>query len=226
MRKVRVALLLLLAVAFLGLDLAPAFAQETVPNPGGYLPMPANRKIEGNLWVTGTQYGGTAKTDFVRFLPAVNYCTGDNTSTPLIATRVAQFNWALARTAAGAETHNIICDINQPTRTAASAGYKLSSVNIHYWISVANVTTHTWGGIRKLVYANNTQVAINTIALSATPTLATALSASTIMASATITTPAFVNAQEESWIVEWTAVLANTGVYRIYGISLGFTRAD
>lgn len=224
MRKWQLCCLGLVAVAFLFVASVPA--QETVPSPGSFFPEPGNRKIDGNLHITGTLYKGTAQTDWVRWFPAVQYCVGDNTSTPLISNRVAQFDWALARTGAGAETINVICTLDIDTRTTTSAGYKLTGFDIVYQNTVAAVTTHTWGGVRTVTYANNAANSIASIALSTTPTLNTATQTQPYLTSGVLTTPAFLNTASKAVVIEWTAVLASTTVYRIYGVAAKFSRAD
>ncbi len=215
--------LVLAILLFCGVSIAAA--QETVPYQGKFFPYPSSQRIDGDLWVKGTVYYGTAKTDWVQWYPAIQYCSSDSTN--LIKTRVAQFDWALARTAGAGETYNIICTLDLPTRTATSSGAKLTAIDLVYQITTQNLTSHTFGGIRSVVYANNAANVIAAFGGSITgPTMATATQTNPYLYTASFGTPAFVNAADKAILVEWTAVMQNLGIYRVYGVAAKFTQAE
>ena len=223
MRKLLIAALLGLMVS---LPVA-SVAQETVPHQGSFFPMPGDRKIDGDVWISGDLYRGTAQTDWIQWYPAIYYCKSDIPSAQLVPTRIAQFDWALARTGAGAETYNIVCTLDLPTRTATSSGAKIVSVDIVYYVGTVDLTSHTFGGVRSVTYANGVADTIATFGGSLTgPTLATATSSSPSLTSITFGTPAFMNTQRRAILVEWQAVLASGTVYEVMGIALHHTRAD
>ena len=156
-----------LLVPYLGVILAlglssPAFAQivnsvNTVPSVTGVAPAIAasgsdtnidialTPKGTGNITSAAGNFVGAAKTDIVQFYPAVSLCKSDNAL--LIPTRVAAADWALARTAAGAETYNISCPLTPPTRTTAGKGWKLTAFSVAHQITVVNNTSSTFNSL-------------------------------------------------------------------------------
>lgn len=219
-------LIVCLAAALGLLTVGPIPAQETVPLPGTYVPEPSNRHYFGNIWVGGRLYRGTAQTDWIQWFPAITYCKGDTTNfTP---TRVAQYDWALARTATGAETINIICDLNLQSRTAASSGYRLTGFEIVYE-NVAVPGSATWGGIRTITYAsgsNPTQSLVAIFTTTSIPTLSTVTHSQPFFSIATLSAATFLNTGATAIEAEWQIVLNGSSIYRLYGIAARFTRAD
>jgi len=103
----------------------------------------------GGITFTGT---GTQKSQ-ITFYAANEACFSDNAL--LINTRIAAGDFALARTAAGAETYNINCTFKLPFQTTASKGARIDSVSIAYQVTVAALTSHTFSNIRTRTFANN-----------------------------------------------------------------------
>lgn len=226
----RKGLWVLLLLAVLGMCLPwTALAGETVTNQGKYFPMPGHRKIEGDLWVTGSVHAGTANADGSVFLTAITYCRGDTTTQQngLIPVRVAANNWALERTAAGAETINYTCHLDSwLQRYGATTGIKITSVALAYQITVADATSHAFNGLKSVTYANNTANVVGS-ALTGTVTLSTASTTNPYLTSGAITTPAFFpSAANMGLNLDATVVLATNGVFRLYGVQVNFTRAD
>lgn len=223
MRKWMVLGLLIAGLVAL-LPAAPVLAGETVGNQGSYFPQPGNRKIDGNLWVTGDLFTGAEKTDGSVFLSALDVCKGDTTN--LAVTRVAANNWALARTATAAETINYVCNLNSwLQRYGGTTGIKITSLALSYQITVLDATTHTGNGLKTVVYAHNTA---NTVGSAlATITLATASTTNPYLTTITPTTAAYLPAAANTALtLDGTIVLATTGVFRLYGVQVNFTRAD
>ena len=221
-------LLVLLTALWLLAGFGAAIAQETVPNQGGYFPQPGNRKIDGNLWVTGTTYHGTGRTDGSVFLDALTYCKGDTATIQngLIPTRVAANNWALARTATAAETINYTCNINAWLQRAVSGGgIKITSMALSYGITT-DATSHTFNGWKNVTYANGSANRISS-ALTGTVTLSTASAANPYLTTITPTTAAFFpSAVNMASNIDATVVIATSSVFRLYGIQVNFTRVD
>jgi len=165
------------------------------------------------------------KTDGSIFIPAYQVCSSDNAN--LVKVRVAANDWALARTAGGAETFNVICPLDSwLQRTTAGKGIKINSIAIAYQVTTQALTSHTWGKVATVTYANN---AANTVGadLATAPTLQTATQANPYVTSVAITTPAYLpSAANVSLTVEWQAVMQNLGVYRVIGVQVNFSRTD
>jgi hypothetical protein len=172
-----------------------------------------------------TGLASAEKTDGSVFVPAHEACSSDNAN--LVQVRLAANNWALARTAAGAETYNIICSLDGwLQRTTANKGMKINSLALAYQVTTQPLTSHTWGAVATVTYANN---AANVVGadLATAPTLQTAVQANPYLTPVTITTPAYLPAAANTALtVEWQAVMQNAGVYRVYGIQVNFSRRD
>lgn len=221
-------LIVCLAAALGLLTVGPIPAQETVPLPGTYVPEPSNRHYFGNIWVGGQLYRGTARTDWIQWFPAITYCKGDTTN--LTPTRVAQYDWALARTATGAETINIICDLTLSSRMAENSGYKLTGFEIVYQ-NVGVPTSATWQGARFITYAsgsNPTQslVTVFTSTSAGIPSLSVVTHSQPITSIATVSAATFLNKTATMLEAEWQIVLNGSSIYRLYGIAARFSRAD
>jgi hypothetical protein len=165
------------------------------------------------------------RADGIVFIPAYKGCIADNAL--LIPARVAANDWALARTAGGAETYNIACSLDLDlSRTTAGKGVKINSLSVVYQITTQNLTTHTWGKVATVTYANG---AANTVsaALETPIVLNTAAQANPYVQTATIAAPAYGPAATLVTVnVEWQAVMQNAGVYRVYGVAVNFSRTD
>lgn len=227
MRKlILLGLLLAGLVALLPVE---ALASETVPNQGTYFPQPGNRKIDGNLWVTGEFYSGATKTDGSVFLSALDHCQGDTATfqNGLLPTRGAANLWGLARTAAAAETINYTCNINSwLQRYGATTGIKITSMALVYSTTVADLTTHTFNGLKYVTFANGSAIVMSS-ALTGTVTLATASTANPYVTTITPTTAAyFPTAVNTGLNLDGTVVVATNGVFYLWGVQVNFTRAD
>lgn len=159
------------------------------------------------------------------FIRAVDHCRSDIPSAQLLATRLATNDWALARTATGAETYNVTCNIPFPTRTTASKGFRLDSFSLAHQITVVNLTSATFQQLGQVVYANNLANAITVYGGAPTITLPTATQANPYLTAGTLATPAFANTADASIVLDYQVVMANTGVYRFYGIVANFSEA-
>lgn len=166
-------------------------------------------------------------TDGYVFLAAPHWCAGDNQATQFVATRVAASDWARARTAAGAETHNIYCNLNSTLqRIGGTRGLKITSLRISHQITVAALTSATWGKVSARVFADGVANAVSA-ELATAPTLPTATQAAPYMTTVALAVPAYLPAVSNTSLdLEYTVVMANTGVYRLYGIGVFFTRLD
>ncbi|MFH2071927.1 MAG: hypothetical protein ABIJ75_03640 [Actinomycetota bacterium] len=175
--------------------------------------------------VTGTVSTSAEDTDGTVFLPAVVYCVPDTTN--LTPVRVAAGNWGLRRTATGAETYNIVCDLNSwLQRTTTSKGVKINSIGVHYGDTVANLTSHTFNGIYPVTYASGSAISVGT-KINTSATLETASTTNPYMTTVTVTTPAYLpTAANKALVVDFTAVATTNGVYTLYGITVNFSRTD
>jgi len=165
------------------------------------------------------------KTDGSLFIPAYKACVSDNAN--LIPVRVAANDIALARTAGGAETFNVVCDLGSwLQRTTAGKGIKINSIAIAYQVTTQALTSHTWGKVATVSYANNVANAVGAD-LATAPILQTATQANPYVTAVTITTPAYLPAAANIALnVEWQAVMQNLGVYRVYGFQVNYSRTD
>jgi hypothetical protein len=215
--------LILLAIALLFGASVPA--QETVPTPGTYFPQIGDRKIDGKLWVTGDFYKGTAQTDWIEYYDALTYCKGHDGSTGLLPVRTAQFDWGL--NIPSSKTAYIVCSLNLPTRTATSAGAKITALDFSYLISAADLTSQALAGVRSIVYASGVLNVIAAFGGSITTgTFQTVYQATPYLTTATFGTPAFVNEANKSIIVELSIVTPATATYALSGVAVHYTRAD
>jgi hypothetical protein len=173
---------------------------------------------------TGTVTIGGAHNTFRVFYDAIGHCRADG-STTLVATRVAANDWALARTATGAETYNIICSFPAPFRTTTSKGARLDSFSIVHQITTAALTSATFGDLSTRTFANNVANAVADHGGAVTITLPTATQANPYVTAATLASAAFMNTAATEVNLEWQVVMQNTGVYRLYGITTNWTYA-
>ena len=179
----------------------------------------------GALTATGALVGA-ATTDIVQVYAAVTFCRSDIPSAQLLPERVAKSDWALSRTAAGAETYNIICHLPAPTRTTAGKGWKLASFRIVQQITVAALTSNTFNDLSTTTYVNNVANAVADYGGAITITMPTATQANPYLTAGTVGTAAFMNTADAQVTLDFTVVMQNTGVYRLYAISATWTEQD
>ncbi len=165
------------------------------------------------------------KNDGTVFLNATEFCSTDNAN--LVKVRVALNDWGLRRTAAGAETFNVRCNLTSwLQRTTAGKGIRIDSIALSYQITVQPLTSHTWGAVSSVTYANNTANVVSAD-LATPPVLNTAVQANPYLQAVTIAAPAYLPAAANIALnVEWQAVLQNGGVYTVYGVQVTFRRTD
>jgi hypothetical protein len=185
--------------------------------------------LNGPLTVTGllTVNGGQALGNVTQqiFINAPDACYADNTATPMIKVRLATGDWALARTAAGAETQNIECSFLLPQQATASKGYRIDNFSLVHQITVVNLTSGTFQQLSTTTYANNVANAVAQYGGAPTITMPTVVQAAPYVTAATLAAPAFQNTLNAQVTVDWQVVMANTGVYRVYGVLVNLTRA-
>lgn len=168
---------------------------------------------------TGTGSNVTMRT----FYSALDSCRSDNAL--LIPVRVAANDFALARTAAGAETYNVNCPIKLPFQLTANKGARIDSIEIAYQVTVAALTTHSFTNLATRTFTNNVANAVAQYGGAPTVTLATATQANPYLTTVTFAAPVFMNTDNTEVNVEWQAVMQNTGVYRVYGVMVNWTQA-
>lgn len=170
-------------------------------------------------------FGGTSGSNVAQqsFFSAPDVCRSDNAL--LIPVRVAANDFALARTAAGAETYNINCSLQFGFRTTANKGVRVDSIIIVYQVLTASLTSHTFTNMATRTFANNVANAVAQYGGAPTISLATATQANPYSTTGTFATPVFMNTTNTEVNIEWQAVMQNTGVYRVYGVLVNFTQA-
>lgn len=173
----------------------------------------------GAVSFTGTGAITTQRT----FRTAIDSCRSDNAL--LIPVRVAANDFALARTAAGAETYNVNCTIQLPYQLVANKGARIDSIEISYQILTAALTTHTFTNMVTRTFGNNAANVIAQLNGAPTVTLNTATQANPYFAAVTFAAPVFMNSDNTEVNVEWQAVMQNTGVYRVYGVMINWSQA-
>lgn len=195
----------------------------TVGNATGGATLPGATTITGAL----TLSGGIATTVSHRnFFSATEHCKSDIPSASLVTVRVGANDWAISRTAGGAETYNIKCSFSLPFRTTASKGARIDSFSISQQITVAALTSNTFTNLATTTYANNVANAVAAYGGVVTITMPTATQANPYLTAATLGTPAFNVTANTNVNVEWVVVMQNTGVYKVYGIELVWTQAE
>ncbi len=192
---------------------------QTIPCTGGDANIPLTIAATGTPASPLAVNGDTS--DVFLFLAANEACVSDNAA--LIPTRLALGDWARARTAAGAETFNISCWFPTYYRTATGKGAKLTSFAIAQQITVVALTSNTFNGLRTVTYANNVANLVSTYGGTITITPPTATQANPYLTEATIGTPAYMNLANSTVAVDFTVVMANTGVYRLYGVQARYS---
>mgnify|MGYP001575492864 CR=1 FL=1 len=183
----------------------------------------ANVGVDLNGKGTGAVRIGFAVGTRVEFYPAITYCRADSAN--ILTTRLAANDWALTRTAAGAETYIINCVLPLPWRTTASKGARLDSFRVSQQVTVAALTSNTFNALSTTTYVNNVANAVAAYGGTITVTMPTATQAAPYLTAATVGTPAYMTTVDAQVSLEFTVVMANTGVYRFYGISATFTQA-
>lgn len=162
-----------------------------------------------------------------QFYSALEFCKSDNAT--LIPTRIAANDWALARTAAGAETFNIHCTVPLPWRITGTGtatgtrGARLDAFSIAQQITVVNLTSNTFNALSTTTYANAVANAIAAYGGTVTITPPTIVQATPYLTAASLSAPTFMQINNAQVGIDFTVVMANTGVYRLYGISMAWT---
>ena len=162
-----------------------------------------------------------------RSYSAGTFCRADSAN--LTPTRIAANDWGLRRTAAGAETFNIKCDLPVPNRTNSGKGVKLTGFKISQQIGTQALTSNTFNGLATTTYANNTANAVASYGGSiggACSSMPTATQTQPYLSSCTVGTPAFMNTADAIISLDFTVVMQNGGVYTIYGVTTTWTEQD
>jgi hypothetical protein len=177
-------------------------------------------RISGPLTSDSGFVAGTGKTDFSKIVgleSILNTSAGTWTRT-----RIAAGNYAYRKTAAD-ETAIVGIDITPAIRAATDKGFELASIDVVYGVTTAALDAHS-AVLSKVVYANNTAVAVTTVTTSGT--LATGTQANPYSSTITVTTPEFLNTANAKYVLEITVNAAATSVYDYYHLNLNFTRND
>ena len=181
----------------------------------------------GTITATGPIVGAPT-TDISQFYAATSFCKGDTATLQngLLPVRLASNDWAIARTAAGAETINIRCNLAAPTRTTSGKGWKLTAFKIVQQITVAALTSNTFNALSTTTYANNVANAVAAYGGSITITMPTATQANPYVTTGGVGTPAFMVTPDSQVGMDFTVVLQNTGAFKLYGVSAAWTEQD
>jgi hypothetical protein len=133
-------------------------------------------------------------------------------------------NVTLLRKEPAADTFYIIADVTDIVRTAASMGFRPSSISVVYCVSGASLTSLT-GTLVSLLYADASTITKSTITtsndLTATATAITTPYKKTV----TITTPAFI-AANTSISLELQGVSPSTSIMDLYAFIVNFDRRE
>ncbi len=136
-------------------------------------------------------------------------------------TRVAQGNYVLRHTVAN-DTSVIGIDITHALRLAAGRGFKLNSIDVVYSIAALALDAHTLV-LDKIAYANNVAVAVTSVPL--TGSLSVATQANPYVTNIAVTTPAFNVTADSKYVLELTVDAGATSEYDFYGLCLRFTKS-
>lgn len=172
------------------------------------------------------------------FIPATEACKAVSSTTGPVIIRTAANNWALSRTAAGAETISFHCDLGSalmargllaisrtgPGGTPIAGDVKIVRVSVAHQITVAALTSNTLNKISKTTYSHNTANAVADFGGTLTGTLPTATQTNPYLTRITLGTPAFLPSGANSVGIDWTAVMADTGVYSVFGIAVDYVK--
>ena len=163
------------------------------------------------------------------FLPAVQWCSVVSSTTPPAVTRVAANDWALVRTAAGAETISFRCDLGSALMSrgliteTAGGGIRITGLGISQKITVAALTSNTLNAVSKTTYADGVADAVAAFGGTITATMPTATQATPYLTTVGVGTPAYFSGTAALGI-DVTVVMANTGVYQLNGIKVSYSK--
>jgi len=177
---------------------------------------------EGTATINGAKTFGSALTipditDNVKFLglnDVLAYSTGTWT-----VTRVAQGDYVNRKTA-GDETVIIGIDITEALRTTASKGLKLTSFDVIFRNTTADLDAHTVT-LDKINYTDSAVVTTTSVAL--TGALGVGQDADPQIDNVVIDTPAFNVTDDSKYVMELTVDAAAASVYDFIGVMLKFT---
>lgn len=168
---------------------------------------------------------GADITDGTVFVPAVTACVADSAN--LAVTRTAANDWSRSRTAGGAETYNVRCELGSwLQRATASSGIKITGLKIVSKIGVVDLTSATLNKVSKTAYVNNVANAVTDFGGTITATLPTVVQTHPYVTPVTLGAPAYFTSADSSLGIDLTYVLANTGTLDLYGIAVLFTRTN
>jgi len=164
------------------------------------------------------------------FLPALQVCSAVSSTTAPVATRIAANDWALARTAGGAETISFRCDLsgawlerhlNQETNLG---GVRILSINIVHSIVTTGLTTDTLNGVDATTYANNTADSVASFGGTKTAVMPLDARANPYLTTVNFSAPAYLTSGSKDVGVDWTVVTQNGTVYRLHGIAINYVK--
>ena len=159
-------------------------------------------------------------------------------SANLVLTRNAAGDWSLNRTAAGAETYNIVTGVDLLDRLASlqladvgtrtfalkdlagstvKRGIKITKVSVAYQVGVVSLTSAALV-LKKVVHTNGAALSITDIPLTVSFTGKLAASSNLYVVDGTVNSPDFLNADNAIALAEAQFVMANTGTLRVYAI--------
>lgn len=175
--------------------------------------------LDGSLDIAGINTIGVADiTDFVKFM-GINDVLAFSAGT-WTTTRVAQGDYVSRKTAAD-DTTIIGIDITEVLRTTASKGLKLTSFDVIFRNTTADLDAHTVT-LDKMSYTDSAAVTTTNVAL--TGSLGTGQDADPQIDNITIDTPAFNVTDDSKYVMELTVDAAAGSVYDFIGVMLKFTR--
>ncbi len=183
---------------------------QNVPKPGAFTTLSA----------TGAVTSDTAKTDYQQFVGLDNILSISAGTWTI--TRIAEGNYVYRHTAAD-DTAIIGIDLLPAIRTTALKGFRLASIDVIYKITTLALDAHS-ATLDLVNYANNTAVAITSVAM--TGTLAIATQTNPYVTNLAINTPAFDITAASKYVFELTVDNSATSAYDFYGLNLKFSRND
>lgn len=157
----------------------------------------------------------TDRSDFLSFGEA-SYLAGTGTWTK---TRVAEADYVYRHTAA-ANTSILSFEVPLSVRSTAGKGNQLTSIDVIYNITTANLVAHT-ATLDLATYANNTARAI--VSMPLTGSLATAIQTGDYVTNLAVTTPAYNNLPDSMARFELTINAASTSAYDFIGLVARYT---
>jgi len=172
----------------------------------------------GSVTINDSLVVATPQLDYQQTIgiPQIIGISGGSTWT---VSRAALGQWSYNKTAA---TDNSILgfDITPIMRTTSNKGYELTSFNVFWTLTGANLNSHS-ASLTQVTAGSGTYTT-TAIVLTGSGTLSSATGTGIIEGSCPLTTPAYLNSNNSKYIIELSINAPSGSSYSFFGITLNF----